>query len=156
MSLRDIRKQRNLTQKELAQRSGVNFRTLQDYEQGHKKLASASGDILLRLSTVLGCTLEDLLLDDINGAPLLQGNSLDVGEIQSQRFYCEKYHTAGRWICSNGSIATLFYYNGAQYVMPFKAVFTPAMLPCLKEAAVLQMEGKIEELIFSENGFESW
>lgn len=156
MGLRDIRRQKDLTQKELAQRSGVNFRTLQDYEQGHKKLASASGDILLRLSTVLGCTLEDLLLDDINGAPLLQANSLDVGVIQAQRFYCEKYHTAGRWICSNDSIATLFYYNGAQYVMPFKAVFTPVMLPCLKEAAVLQMEAMIEELIFSENGFESW
>ena len=53
MGLREIRKERNLTQKELAQRSGVNFRSLQDYEQGHKKLTSANGDILLRLSTVL-------------------------------------------------------------------------------------------------------
>ena len=63
MGLREIRKERNLTQKELAQRSGVNFRSLQDYEQGHKKLTSANGDILRRLSTVLGCTTEDLLLD---------------------------------------------------------------------------------------------
>ena len=52
--------------------SGVNFRSLQDYEQGHKKLTSASGDVLLRLSTVLGCSMEDLLLDDFfpNTAPL--------------------------------------------------------------------------------------
>ena len=66
MGLREIRKSRNITQKELAKRSGVNFRSLQDYEQGHKKLSSASGDIIMRLSTVLGCTAEDLLLEDID------------------------------------------------------------------------------------------
>ena len=156
MGLREIRKERNLTQKELAQRSGVNFRSLQDYEQGHKKLTSANGDILLRLSTVLGCTTEDLLLDDMHGASLSRANRLDIAVIQGQRFYSEKHQTAGRWVCSNNNIATLFYYNGEQYMMPFKAVFTPAMLPCLIEAAVLQIEAKIEELIFRANGFESW
>lgn len=156
MGLREIRKSRNLTQKELAQRSGVNFRSLQDYEQGHKKLTSASGDILLRLSTVLGCTTEDLLLDDIVGASLMSSNQLDISVIQGQRFYCEKYQSAGRWACSNNRISTLFYYNGEQYTVPFKAVFTLAMLPCLKEAAVLQMEAKIEDVIFQASGFESW
>ena len=156
MGLREIRKERNLTQKELAQKSGVNFRSLQDYEQGHKKLTSAIGDILLRLSTVLGCTTDDLLLDDMNGALLSKANCVDIGVIQGQRFYSEKHQTAGRWVCSNNSIATLFYYNGEQYMMPFKAVFTPTMLPCLIEAAILQIEAKIEELIFSANGFESW
>lgn len=156
MGLREIRKKRNLTQRELAQRSGVNFRSLQDYEQGHKRLTSANGDILLRLSTVLGCSTEDLLFDDMSGALLSKANRLDIGVIQGQRFYSEKYQTAGRWVCSNNSVATLFYYNGEQYIMPFKAVFTPTMLPCLIEAAVLQIEAKIEELIFSANGFESW
>ena len=156
MGLREIRKSRNLTQKELAQRSGVNFRSLQDYEQGHKKLMSASGDILLRLSTVLGCTTEELLLGDVGGASLLPSNQLDVSTIQGQRFYCEKYQTAGRWVCSNNSVSTLFYYNGEQYTVPFKAVFTPVMLPCLIEAALLQMEAKIEEIIFRADGFESW
>ena len=156
MGLREIRKSRKLTQRELAQRSGVNFRSLQDYEQGHKKLTSASGDILLRLSTVLGCTTEDLLLDDVVGASLMPSNQLDISAIQGQRFYCEKYQTAGRWVCSNDRISTLFYYNGEQYAVPFKAVFTPAMLPCLIEAAVLQMEAKIEDVIFQASGFESW
>lgn len=156
MGLREIRKSRKLTQRELAQRSGVNFRSLQDYEQGHKKLTSASGDILLRLSTVLGCTTEDLLLDDFAGASLLPSNQLDVNAIQGQRFYCEKYQTAGRWVCSNNRVSTLFYYNGEQYTVPFKAVFTPVMLPCLIEAAVLQIEAKIEDIIFQASGFESW
>lgn len=156
MGLREKRKERNLTQRELAQRSGVNFRSLQDYEQGHKKLASANGDVLLRLSTVLGSTIEDLLLDDVNGAALSEANCLDIGVIQGQRFYSEKYQTAGRWVRSHNSIATLFYYNGEQYTIPFKAVFTPTMLPCLMEASVLQIEAKIEEQIFRANGFESW
>lgn len=156
MGLREVRKNRNLTQKELAQRSGVNFRSLQDYEQGHKKLTSASGDILLRLSTVLGCTAEELLLEDVSGAPLLPANQLDARVIQSQRFYCEKYQTAGRWICNNDRVSTLFYYDGEQYAVPFKAVFTSVMLQCLIEAAVLQMEAKIESIMFQANGFESW
>ena len=156
MGLREIRKNRNLTQRELAQRSGVNFRSLQDYEQGHKKLTSASGDILLRLSTVLGCTAEDLLLDDLCGASLLPSNQVDISMILGQRFYCEKHQTSGRWVCSNGQIATLFYYNGKQYTLPFHAVFTQAMLPCLVEAAVLQMEAKLDEIAFQKAGFESW
>lgn len=156
MGLREIRKSRNITQKELAKRSGVNFRSLQDYEQGHKKLSSASGDIIMRLSTVLGCTAEDLLLEDIGGASLLPSNQLDASFIHGQRFYCEKYQTNGRWICSNDRVSTLFYYNGEQYTLPFKAVFTPSMLPCLIEAAVLQMEAKIEAILFQANGFESW
>ena len=156
MGLREIRKNRNLTQRELAQRSGVNFRSLQDYEQGHKKLASASGDILMRLSTVLGCTAEDLLLEDVVGASLLSANQLGADVIHGKRFYCEKYQTAGRWICSNNRVSTLFYYNGEQYTIPFKAVFTPVMLPCLMEAAVLQIEAKIESLFLEANGFESW
>lgn len=156
MGLREIRKDRNLTQRELAQRSGINFRSLQDYEQGHKNLASANGDTLLRLSTTLGCSIEDLLLDDTIGAPLLPANRLDNQTIQGLRFYCEKYQTAGRWVCSNNRISTLFYYDGTAYRMPFQAVFTPAMLPCLMDAAVLQMEAKIEEVRFQGNGLESW
>ena len=41
-------------------------------------------------------------------------------------------------------------------MLPFQAVVTPTMLPCLKEAAVLQIEAKIEERILRDNGFESW
>ena len=155
MSLREMRKQRNLTQRELAQMSGVNFRSLQDYEQGHKKLTSASGDILLRLSTVLGCTAEELLVgDDFSGASLLHTNKMAVKEIQSQRFYCEKYKTAGRWVCSDSAVATMFYYGGEQYLMPFHAVFDSKNLPWLKEAAAMQMEAKIEDIRFSQTEME--
>lgn len=156
MGLREVRRSRRLTQRELAQMSGVNFRSLQDYEQGHKKLTSANGDILLRLSTVLGCYTEELLLsDDFTGASLLPANRMAASEIQSQRFYYEKYKTAGRWVCSDTAVATMFYYEGKQYTLPFKAVFSPDVLPWLMEAAVLQMEAKIEA-IHSGERMEAW
>lgn len=157
MSLQEIRKNRNLTQKELAQKAGINFRSLQDYEQGHKKLASANGDILLRLSTVLGCSVEELLISDMfHGAPLLPGNTIDVHTIQSQRFYCEKYQTAGRWVCSGGKVATMFYYNGKQYCLPFRAIFKPELLHWLMESAKLQMEDTIESIAFDTEDWEEW
>ena len=135
--------------------SGVNFRSLQDYEQGHKKLISASGDILLRLSTVLGCTTEELLVaDNFVGACLLPHNQLAAKEIQSQRFYCEKYKTAGRWVCSDSAVATMFYYGGEQYLLPFQAVFNAKSLSWLKEAATMQMEAKIEDIRFSQTEME--
>ena len=35
MSLQEIRINQNMTRRELAQKAGINFRSLQDYEQGH-------------------------------------------------------------------------------------------------------------------------
>ena len=157
MGLKQLRTNRNLTQKDLAQMCGINIRSLQDYEQGHKKLTSANGDVLLRLTTVLGCSIVDLLIsDEVEGADWLPASRVDPVTIQNQRFYCEKYKTSGRWVCGNNSVATVFYYNGERYALPFKAVFTPVMLPCLVESAILQIEEKIDEILFQENGFEEW
>ena len=97
-----------------------------------------------------------LVPEDFPGAPLLPGNTVDVATIQSQRFYCEKYQTEGRWICKDGKIATFFYHNGKQYCLPFRAIFKPDMLYWLKESAILQMEDAIEEDILQKSGFEEW
>ena len=157
MGLREIRKSRNMSQSELASMCGINYRSLQDYEQGHKKLMSANGDILLRLTTVLGCTLSELLMaDQVAGASLHSKNQADIATIQNQQFYCEKYNVAGRWVTGNDSIVTMFYFGGKQYSLPFNAVFTPKMLPCLADAAALQIEEKIDEILFHESGFEEW
>ena len=155
MGLRELRKNRNLTQRELAQMSGVNFRSLQDYEQGHKKLSSASGDILLRLSTVLGCATEELLLDAFEGASILPHNQMSITQIQTQQFFCEKYKTSGRWVCSGSAVATMFYYAGEQHILPFRAIFDEKHLPWLKEAAALQMEAKIDDILFSQTEMEA-
>lgn len=157
MGLKEIRKNRNMSQSELAAMCGINYRSLQDYEQGHKKLTSANGDILLRLSTVLGCSIAELLLaDSAVGASLHPSNKVDIATIRSKQFYCEKHKVAGRWICNDEKVATLFYFRGKQYLLPFDAVFTPVMLPCLMESAALQIEEEIDDILFRESGFEEW
>ena len=59
--LKDIRESKGLTRKELSELSGINFRSLQDYEQGHKNITSAKGETLYRLSVALGCSMEELV-----------------------------------------------------------------------------------------------
>ena len=47
--------------KKLAKRSQVSLRSIQMYEQRNKDINKASAETVLRLSRVLGCTMEDLL-----------------------------------------------------------------------------------------------
>ena len=60
-SLKRIRTAYGCTQSELAKRSGVSLRSIQMYEQRNKDINKASAETLLRLSKVLGCTMEDLM-----------------------------------------------------------------------------------------------
>lgn len=55
------RKQCGLSQKKLSDESGVNLRTLQQYEVGAKDINKASVTNLLALAKVLSCNVEDLL-----------------------------------------------------------------------------------------------
>lgn len=60
-NLKRIRKEKKITQIVLSERSGVNLRTLQDYEQGHKNINGASAITVYRLAEVLECTVGELL-----------------------------------------------------------------------------------------------
>lgn len=60
-NLKRIRTAYGCTQAELAKRSGVSLRSIQMYEQRNKDINKASAETLLRLSKVLGCTMEDLI-----------------------------------------------------------------------------------------------
>lgn len=55
------RKISGYSQRELAEKVGVNLRTLQQYEIRAKDINKAAGATLLALSKVLGCRVEDLL-----------------------------------------------------------------------------------------------
>ena len=63
MSLQEVRKQRNLSQRECAEHSGINVRILQFYEQGVRDINAAKLSTLLQLCNALGCRLEDILTD---------------------------------------------------------------------------------------------
>ena len=55
------RKRCGYSQKELAGKSGVNLRTLQQYELKTKDIGKASVQTVVALANVLGCRAEDLL-----------------------------------------------------------------------------------------------
>lgn len=55
------RKQYGYSQRELAERTGVNLRTLQQYELGTKDIRKASVGAVLALANVLGCSIEDIV-----------------------------------------------------------------------------------------------
>ena len=59
--LQTIRKATGLSQKELAEKSSVNLRMIQQYEQRAKNINKATGSHLFALAQALGCKMDDLL-----------------------------------------------------------------------------------------------
>ncbi len=60
-NLKRLRHEVGLTQKELAEQSGVPLRTLQQYEQGQKNINKAAAEQVYALSKILVCNVKDLL-----------------------------------------------------------------------------------------------
>ena len=56
-----LRAYADISQKALAERSGVSVRMIEQYEQGRKDINRASSATVLLLSRALGCRMEDLM-----------------------------------------------------------------------------------------------
>ena len=56
-----LRMYANLSQKELAERTGIPLRTIQQYEQGQKDLSHARADSVIKIAKALYCRVEDLI-----------------------------------------------------------------------------------------------
>jgi transcriptional regulator with XRE-family HTH domain len=52
---------KRITQKDLAERSGVNLRMIQHYEQGFKDINTAAALTVYKLAEALDCTVGNLL-----------------------------------------------------------------------------------------------
>ena len=59
--LKELRKEKKLTQQELAGRSGVKLRMIQAYEQNYQDISKAEVGSMIRLAKALSCSVEDLL-----------------------------------------------------------------------------------------------
>lgn len=59
--LKAMRMRMAITQRKLAELSGIPQRTIQQYEQRQKNINKAQAEYLLRLSKVLKCSMEELL-----------------------------------------------------------------------------------------------
>lgn len=62
--LKEIRQKIGLSQRDLAERSGISLRMIQKYEQGQKDINKAQATTVYKLSKALKCNMEDLL--DLN------------------------------------------------------------------------------------------
>ena len=102
------RKELGMSQSQLAEASGVNFRTLQDYEQGRKQLLSARVDVAYRLSDALGCDIEDIIVE-----------KSDEGLAQSRM---SKYYMALHRMMDKG--------DGPSVHTPFDDVFKTITVKC--------------------------
>ena len=53
--IKQIRKMRGLTQKELAERCNISIKSVQAYEQGVRKLEKANKNTIIKICEVLDC-----------------------------------------------------------------------------------------------------
>lgn len=64
--LKEIRENKGLSQSQLAEKTGLNVRTLQAYERGGNDINGAKLKTLAKLSIVLECSISDILELDID------------------------------------------------------------------------------------------
>lgn len=58
--LQHYRQMAALSRKELAEKAGISHRTLQDYEQGRKRLAAASYETVVKVARILEVEPQEL------------------------------------------------------------------------------------------------
>lgn len=56
-----MRKELGLSQSQLAERTGISVRVIQNYEQGSRQLKKAEAETVLKIAKALSCTVEDLI-----------------------------------------------------------------------------------------------
>lgn len=59
--LKAWRQAKGLSQSQLAEKTGINLRTIQHYEQGSKNFDHARIDAIMRVCVALDCRLDDIL-----------------------------------------------------------------------------------------------
>ena len=162
MGLKELREEKGFSRRELAERSGVNLRSIQDYEQGHKKISSAKSETVYRLSLSLGCLADELLEVEFLSTESVEKkseerlkkyyNSLQnmKRKIEEQTIYSEKYHIYGKWIVNGKNCFLGFMYEGEFIQIPFQAVFCEKTMPWLVDAAIVELEDRIEYIILNQ------
>lgn len=89
MNLKTLRELKGVSRKELAEITGISFRSIQDYEQGHKDLSSAKADTILKMAQALNCTMEDLI-SEVDLSALKPSELTDLLSNESERSKVQK------------------------------------------------------------------
>ena len=61
VKLKEVRQAKGLSQSKLAEKAGLNVRTLQHYEQGSKIFDNARLDTIFKCAIALECKIEDII-----------------------------------------------------------------------------------------------
>lgn len=61
MTLKSIRESKNVTQKELSDKTKIGLSTIRSFEQGQRNINGASIDKLIKICNVLECSISDIL-----------------------------------------------------------------------------------------------
>ena len=62
--LRNVRRSRGLTVRQLSEKTGISFRSLEKYESGELNIDGAKLKTLCKITLVLGCKITDILEDE--------------------------------------------------------------------------------------------
>lgn len=89
MNLKTLRELKGISRRQLAEMTEISFRSIQDYEQGHKDLASAKADTIYKMSRALECTMEDLI-SDVDLSRLKPTELNELVEAENQRSHVQK------------------------------------------------------------------
>lgn len=154
-ALQQIREMRGLTRRELAEKSGVNYRSLQDYEQGHKEIASAKGDTLYRLSLALGCTIENILELQLPNNSLYQRVWSYCGimaqeKLAEKTFFSKEYQTHIKLKMRAEGWMLIFCYRGELVQLPFAAKVTKETLPWMEDVVLLTVNSYLRSCTFAD------
>lgn len=164
-ALQQIREARGLTRRVLAEKSGVNYRSLQDYEQGHKEIASAKGDTLYRLSLALGCTIENILERGPSDNGLCQrawsyGEIMVLERLSEKMFFSKEYQTYVRVKMTADGCILGFCYRGELVQLPFAAKVTEETLPWMEDVVLMTVNSYLRSCTFDDNfimeGGKAW
>lgn len=64
MTLKDIRESRGMSQNDLAEKTGIQKRIIQAYEQGYRDINGAKLSTLLTFANALNCSIDQIVTDE--------------------------------------------------------------------------------------------
>ncbi|MFR6150874.1 MAG: helix-turn-helix domain-containing protein [Ruthenibacterium lactatiformans] len=82
MTLQEMVREKNMTRYQLSQRSGIPWATLSDIWTGKTRLERCSGGTLVKLSGILGITVEELMALDVE-------TSMPPDDLKAEKPYFE-------------------------------------------------------------------
>lgn len=147
MNLKQVRKYRGIDRRMLEAQTNISFRSIQDYEQGHKVLSHASYETLYKLSLALACPI-NILVGDVFSNELMKS-------VDKLACYSEEYKTWGSMRFYGDICHVEYVYDGKVFSNLFKAKLIEEMLPFQRAFAKMMMEDGIEDYCFNKTFIEA-